>query len=837
MKKIYLIGIFFSIFLLLGCPVVDPLHKVKYPVEEGDVLFYPLTNKLTPPTNFTVDVSGRNPVLTWTPNYKADYYRIYRKRTESDRFIVVDFGSCIRGESFSDLSIDKSIHSDTYEYRISSVDRFDREGFLSNPVVAVVSSPVFTATANIVDASKGFFDSITVGSKVVAQQNKIGILLKIKKPENYQVGVNDAVAFRILRKRTASGDWSVLLPHFDPDPTEAYADPKAGTTVFYHVDVPPSQGEEYSYKIVPINSFGKLGQESAAVIGYVYGIPKIKASNPMALDGNKTGAIDFEFSLPEKLEYVNLYVAKKENGPYLRIPGRNKINLSTKSLVTPILSSAVFSAVGEPSATSGSYFFLARGSYGIFSNPSGGEVYETVDSEVFSSAVYDASLSLLTNPVVEATDGTKNPVTGSIEKKISLKWQKAAGSITKYQIYRCRNLNWRGADDDRTGWGSPIAAYSVDSSTPNEIEWTDNTADMGYGAYFYKVNPVASGLEQQNDDSISVFAQAVMKLSSPVELNASERTHKDKVVLSWNELSGGGDSTLLYRIEEKKTDSDPWNLLEESASLAAIGGKISYIYPTDYVGPIRFQVTPVAHFNNGSSAIAQKEAGEAAASTGGREITDIEWTKLVMETIYDAQKTIKPSERQNGSSTSGGVYCANAAGTVEFRRRMYYSGGSSEKYDVFNFNNFPSLTGGITLAEGAVYHIICKGDSKKVIFLSYSSNVFYKQNSSSTDKRAKTQGEIGIDGFYPGKIQLWFKNQGYSHINDEYDVLPVANYPTDLFYTEDHKEWINWFNDSYGLKIKEDETPGINKDTAYAIKRDGAVEITKISFESVGAIK
>lgn len=842
MKSFFRLGILLSMILWLGCPVVDPLKGVDYPVEKGDVLFYPITNKLSPPVDFQVDVSGRNPVLKWIPNHKADYYRIYRKQTDAQRFIVVDYANCVRGETFVDVTIDKTVHSDTYEYRISSVDRFDREGFLSNPVIAIISSPVFTETATIADASDGFFNSVVFGGKTIVQQNKIGILLKIKKPAKYQMGVNDPVAFRVLRRRTAVGDWAVLIPRFEPALSDAYPDPKVGGDVFYYVDVPPTQGEEYSYKIVPINPIGKLGTESSATGGYVYGIPKIRAANSFAVSGQKPGAVQFDLDLPEFLEYVNIWVSKTEGGPYARVASRVKVDRSKSQLETPVLSSAIFTAAGEPSAQSGNYYFCVRGSYGLFGGGGGGELFETIDSSVYPASAYAETLSIMPNPVLNVTNGKRDPETGSIVSKISLTWQKATGgSVTHYNIYRTRRLNWVDGEHDNTAWGSAVGTVSVGSSSSSTLSWVDEGSNMSYGAYFYKVNPVATSLEQQNDDTLVSFAQATMMLSKPLAVKATEREHADKVVLSWPELSGGEDETLLYRIEGKNQVLPDWPVAPALQTVPVESGMHTIIWQTAYIGLIDFRVTPVAVFKNGQTVLKSEDAVDAPILpvSGAREISDIEWTKLVMESIYEAQAKITPDQRKKADWNSGGI--AYDLTFLQYKRRSYYkpfASETTEKYDAYRFINCPGINGAVTIADGAIYHAFCKqNNTSEVVYISFSSNVFSLNHGSGDDGIPKTQGELDIQGLYPGKIQLWYENEGYEHRNDEYNVKPVNDYKPDRFYTSAHSGWINWLNNSYGLKIKEDEQPSINKTTAYAIRRDGAVSYQNIHYSEVGAIK
>lgn len=826
-----------TIPLLFGCPIINPVDNGDGEIVaiDGDVIFPALKGGLPAPSHISLSMDGLNPILSWQPNMKAAYYRIYRKSQKEEKYAPVLNGEIVCATTFIDKEISRATHNDIFYYRISTVDQFGKEGFLSNPLLITVSGSSFSLSADFVSASQGYFDTIKDGDTTIIEQNKLGVLLKIARPISYRSSEADVWAFNILRKEDTQQEYQVVQSEFSPE--QSYFDKESKKEVFSYIDVPPKAGVLYNYKVVPINGLNQLGILSDAFDGFVYGSPQILSFDSFPIDG-KPGALNIHFDLPSHCYYVNIYATKDLTTPFVKIGSRHKINLENSTLVTPIDCNDIFSALGDESSLYGTYYYYIEGSYSLFNEDALGETFTTPPSLVKEGSIYAASLATLELPLISVNDGEKSISSLIITKPICLSWAYPLDSaITGYKIYRSTNILFD-SGLDKTDWGQPVAVIPLPQNKNEPIKFSDSTADMSFGAYYYKVNPVAGDLESHNNLTLSNFAKAALFPSEITPIAATIRESATAITISYPAL-GDTRESLFYTIENKNINRD-WSTIADSVS--AVGGnEEEFVFPTTVIGLQDFRVKAVAVFKNGEDVL-EKRVGTITSQTvqGAIEIDDIQWVKLVMQTIVHGQKRILPAWRQESNVIKGGYY-KKVDDTLTFLRRSYMSYCSNEKYDGLKFNAYPSVCNSIDIT-GNLYHLYFdKGTSARgfdvIINLSYSASAFPDSLSSETDKLEKRLMPLSVGGVYSGEIQLWFKNGGYDRRNDEAGLLPLGDYPSSELYVLDNTRKLRWFKESWGLYVTSEDTAGSNIETSYLVKRDTSNAFVPISHGQVGVVQ
>ena len=126
---------------------------------------------------------------------------------------------------------------------------------------------------------------------------------------------------------------------------------------------------------------------------------------------------------------------------------------------------------------------------------------------------------------VSATDGTN-------ENEVIVTWTAPTGTINSYNIYRSEN---------DVACGS-LLQTGVSPNAP--LQFSDSTAVPGT-QYYYSVRPVSSA----GTGTCSATDDGHAKIGKPINISATDGAHNDKIVVTWQAPSAGGNITgyNLYR--------------------------------------------------------------------------------------------------------------------------------------------------------------------------------------------------------------------------------------------------------------------------------------------------
>lgn len=834
--------LFLILAVFIGCPTVSPLDDGAQ-LKQSEFLYESLTgNRPAPPTDIQVTTEmtekGDVPTVSWVPSAEAIHYNVYRK--DGSQAAEWQLLTTATGDEYTDSSINGLIYSGTYYYTVTAVDMYERESFMPNAVLLALSDPEFDVSANLISASKGAFDEVrdSVTNQIVMPKNKLGVLLKIKYDEK--------IPSYLIQRSFGGSTFETVAEAWTPD-RDPMQDPVSGTEVYYYMDVPPAQGVLYTYKITPIGEGGIVGEESKTGLdkkdGFVYpgaviGTVESYAGTlmlPVTVSGVKGEGVTVDFK-------VRWSETETFDNP-AEISGSDIKKTGSGDAYTLDISEQIASLLGGNKKKT-VWIQVAA----IYKTGGDGVGKEAIASETVEVTVIKAGADRLTVPTVTvAQHGRINGET--LTQPVKLQWHGCSDpNIGGYRIYRTNSLKWKSDSlDNDTEWSLIDAVSVTELNAPYEYEDDSITAA---GAYFYKVNPItpteggADPVETQNNAKEESFAPAAVFDNTAPTLTVSTQTSESGIPLKWTTVGGAGE----YKVMKKSpTESN----FTEAASVQGS----SHQYNTKVPGNFTFKVTPVAIFTNNGTVLGRVEAADLTSTevSGAVKLSDIEWIKLVMQTMMEGQGTI--ANRSTGMTDGGAETQYNSDNTVAFGARRFGSYGEEDKYQVYQFTNYQDVNKAVQIS-GVLYHLYFT--RYEGIFLTYSSQKWLNAyNNSSVDGQDKEPDSITIDGTYPGEIQIWAKNK-IADLKDDWsnattNYINAAQGKTGVYIVGDYSEcpdsmqecaaWIgeissgSWFSSGYGFKTAMSTSPGINTSTAYSIKRSGQSSFTNYDFDQVGALQ
>ena len=827
--------------VFIGCPTVSPLDDGAQ-LKQSEFLYESLTgNRPAPPTDIQVTTEmtekGDVPTVSWVPSAEAIHYNVYRK--DGSQAAEWQLLTTATGDEYTDSSINGLNDSGTYYYTVTAVDMYERESFMPNAVLLALSDPEFDVSANLISASQGAFDEVRDKNtnQIVMPENKLGVLLKIEYDEK--------IPSYLIQRSSGGSTFETVAEAWTPD-RDPMEDTGSGTKVYYYMDVPPAQGVLYTYKITPIGEGGIVGQDSATgqdkKDGFVYpgaviGTVESYAGTlrlPVTVSGVKGEGVTVDFK-------VRWSETETFDNP-AEISGSDIKKTGSGDAWILDISEQIDSLLG---GNDGKTVWIQVAA--IYKAGGDGVGKEAIASETVEVKVIKAGADMLAVPTVTvAQHGRIHD--GQMTRTVKLSWN--GGNDPKigwYRIYRADRLNYKSASADATDWRL-VNSIEVENSNAS-YEFEDSSISAA-GTYFYKVNPTTDGvgddaIETENNATVDAFARAAVFDNTAPTLTVSTQTSESGIPLSWTTVGGAGE----YKVMKKSpTESN----FTEAASVPAS----THQYNTKVPGNFTFKVTPVAIFTNNGTVLGRVTADDltSAEVSGAVKLSDIEWIKLVMQTMMKGQGTI--ADRSTTMPAGGAATRHNSDNTVAFGARRYGSYGEEDKYQVYQFTNYQDGNKAVQI-NGVLYHLYFT--RYEGIFLTYSSQKWLNvYNGSSADEQDnKEPGSITITGTYPGEIRIWAKNN-IAALKDDWDnattnYISAAQGKTGVYIVGDYSEcpdsmqecaaWIGeisegWpWSSGYGFETAMSANPGINTSTAYSIKRDGQSSFTNYNFSDVGALQ
>ncbi len=142
--------------------------------------------------------------------------------------------------------------------------------------------------------------------------------------------------------------------------------------------------------------------------------------------------------------------------------------------------------------------------------------------------------------------------------------------------------------------------------------------------YFYKVSSVNIVGESNLSDSGYGYHGSQPAPAPPTNLAATDRTHADRIVLTWD--GGiGADSYTIYRAQWQKTGSGPWEIGPGAYTSIATGVTQTTYSDESSLQPGNYYYYITATNTSGTSA-------PSAVETGYRSVTDAEFVAIYQAT-------------------------------------------------------------------------------------------------------------------------------------------------------------------------------------------------------------
>lgn len=833
MKKTCL---FFLVAVLFGCPAVSPIDE-NTKLNQSNSVYEALTgNRPNPPANITVTKSltkeGDVPTVSWLPTSKAVSYNVYRKKGADGEFSLL---KTVYGDRLYDDSVNGMHYSGTYYYTVTSVDMYNRESFRPNPVAVALSSPLYTAYANLLSVSQGSFSEVKEGSTTIVPANKLGILLKIEadsKIPSYQIQ---------YRPTSSSGSWDLVAEAFTPD-IAAISDSESGKNVYYFMHVPSRQGVKYTYKITPIGEGGIVGQNHPQSgdmkDGFVYPSAVIDRNNVKSYAGVCEIPVTVTGEMGGATVTFAVKTSEEEAGPYLEVSDGVSVEDNGSGSYTLDLSNAIDKLVGTVLAKE--IYIQAVAQY----KKMGGTAVDTVPSETVGTKLIKSGASLLELPQeIRVTHGKWKD--GSISSPVIISWAGTSDpNIKTYLVYRTGRLAFTDGGGDSTSWGSYIGTVSRNGDGSGHT-FEDTTATAP-GGYFYKINPSADGIETENNESENSFVRAAFIPEEIPVLTVDTQTSETHIPVSWTTAPGAG----RYRLQVKTPTGSSFSDAKSFTGL-------SFDYSTSTPGNYTFRVIPQIVFTNNSSVLATVDCPASAEQAGAIKLSDKKWIKLVMQTMMKGQGTIQPDRKTQYNW--GGSYSSeysNAENTVMWSARSYQSYGENDKYQVYKFAGYRDANNAVSV-DGILFHLYFSRSGNWVYsgfkqgigqYLSFSSSsdkwLAKGYNNTDADNVDKQPGTITVTGVYPGELQVWAKNNvsGVTSWNQALTYINAESGQPGLVVVGDCTDWQSyefnsWLGSGYGFGTVVSSNPGINTSTAYSVKRSGASGFTNYNYSQVGALQ
>lgn len=754
-------------------------------------------NALLPPEEFSVTLEGLSPRLTWKEREGADGYRIYRAAGGGGEWHPVT-SLPVSGNTFTDAEISVTTHSGIWRYAAASVNDAGTEGFRSPEAAVTVFAPEYRETVRILSASAGGFPHREGG---VDPLSAVRVMF---------APANGAEAYAVLRREPGKGS-QLLTEAAEIVAADAeFPDDRTGVPVgraVCYYDKTARPGIVYSYRIVPIDGWGRYGRESEAVEGFIFPNPQTEAWDVAAEKAAVRVFIPSEFRQKVRAFEVRF---RDDN---------EKEEISRVFDLRYELPDALVLTEAEIRS-------LLDGRESRWLNTAVAVLFEDGEGDVLSSGLSGEqsvlffsreSSSLPVPSSVTVTHG-KRSETGTADSPVVLKWKKPSDTrIRGYRIYRTDRLLFE-AGVDRSEWSLPVGDVATESFS-EFVTWTDSSVDR-FGAFYYKINPYADeNTETQNNRSAASFACAAV---FPVELpplKASVRTYTDKVRLSWSEIPG--IDTFHFHSYPKQIGTDLHIRFAEAGFEGAESSFYDFMLTTP--GPVNFRYEPVVVFTDGNRELGSVSGGYSAAAVGAVELSTPEWVRYVMTTVADGQRTIPVSSRKHNVQWK--------TGTLSFYRR-YATLSWTYGYDLFGFANYADRNGAVTVS-GTLAHIYYK---KKDEFLNFSFSVACPMPLSESvlkniDSTPKGAGYLTVSGLYPGKLYIWGANQGAEGADRAEGLLPGREFPHPLGLS-----CTVGFATDYGFDFSYPAGIDYAGETTYAAVRDGSSGFEAVSYDSVGSI-
>lgn len=734
-----------------------------------------------PPEEFSAVLEGASPRLTWSARKDAVGYRIYRAVSGSDEWQPLQTEPLSETE-WVDGEISVLTHSGIWRYTVTAVDEAGKESFQSEEAAVVVSAPDFEETVKPVEASAGGFVS-------AAYEDTAAVRVVFRPAAN-------AVSYTILRKEAGKGT-TVLAEKAELSES---VDENGKLLLFYDTAAVP--GVVYEYRIVPVNAIGQYGRESEAVEGFIFPAPRVSDWDITAQK------VEFRVFVPEifrsRVNALEIRFYDSDDGREVTIETAFPFGFSdrivlSESQILRVLNEKISRRLSVEAA-----------------------VVFDVDGTRLCSAACDAGevlffskdSTLLAVPTSVTIEHGVREFDGTVTAAVVLRWQKPSDTrIQGYRIYRSEFLDFANGVDS-TDWGEPIADIKT-SDFADVIDWGDSSFSR-FGAFYYKINPYADeNTETENNRSVGSFACAAVFPPEGWPISASMREFEEKVRLRWNKADG----IDFYNFYAFYGSAGGMIKHEMKEAVPAENGESYFDFDRIRPGEILFRFSPIVVFETvGGEQIETVSGNPSAFAVGSVELSDIEWTRLVMKTIADAQRTILPADRKSNAQTK--------TETVSFFRRRYLN---VHKYDLYGFRGFSDEYESVRIS-GTLAHIYCEGFN-----FSYSVDRGMPMTEVQLDRiddEIKSVDCLTVSGTYPGKIYVWAANGGKEVNDSAHGVFPTAEFPQPLTHSK-----ANEFASDYGFDLSYPTVEGWSGHAMYTILRDDSDVCTFVTRQEVGSVE
>lgn len=197
---------------------------------------------------------------------------------------------------------------------------------------------------------------------------------------------------------------------------------------------------------------------------------------------------------------------------------------------------------------------------------------------------YRAMESVLLLPPADVT------ATTNLMDKVTVSWQAAAGAAS-YELYRNTAKN---------------SAMAVKVSDAVDTTYDDTCAAMDTAQYYWIKSRNASGVSAFSSPALGMRLSATTGLNAPNDVNASDGTYTNKVLVAWNSVSGA-------------TAYDVWRACSNSTAIASqVGTTETTSYEDRTVLPnVRCYYWVKARNASGVSGFSAADVGYSASGGGG----------------------------------------------------------------------------------------------------------------------------------------------------------------------------------------------------------------------------
>ncbi|HOW82759.1 MAG TPA: hypothetical protein PK573_09375 [Spirochaetota bacterium] len=386
-----------------------------------------------------------------------------------------------------------------------------------------------------------------------------------------------------------------------------------------------------------------------------------------ASDGAATDRVTITWNPVDGADYYRVYRCDTETGDFGDTPvGSDWTHLTAASYTDTLLD------------TGDHYFYRVK----AFTD-------DGLESE-FSAA--DEGYTRVGPPAPTGVDATKGE-----GASITVTWETNSEAVS-YKVWRCE---------------TPEGEYTVLADAGDTSTYIDATAVASI-YYFYRITAVNVAGESDPSEYAYGYHGSQPAPAPPTNLAATDKTHSDRIVLTWD-AGIGASSYTIYRAAWGKTGTGPWTTGPGSYTQIATGITVNTYTDSSSLNPGLYYYYITATNTTGTSPASEVE-------TGYRAITDEEFIELYRETEARLMEKI---EDEFGSTPIGSAdFPGDIGGVVNYSSTF---SGSTGRVSVPYVNYIE-------------YYIIINGTTSTTI------NIWSLPGS--------TTGTLTVTGIYPGSIEL-----------------------------------------------------------------------------------